>query len=137
MRINAWSEITAMFVSFLVAVFLQLIYPHLGLPELASWQRLLIVMGITTVAWVSVTLLTKPTEASKCKEFQDKIHTSRHDIAWGVLAMFLTCAAVYSAMFAAGYWIYGETVLAIVTTSTFAVSTAAVIPVVKRLNGKV
>lgn len=137
MRINAWSEITAMFVSFLVAVFLQLIYPHLDLPELASWQRLLIVMGVTTLAWVSVTFLTKPTEAAKCKEFKEKIHTTRHDIAWGILAMFLACAAVYSAMFSAGYWIYGNTVLAIVTTSIFVISGVAVIPVVKRLNGKI
>ena len=36
MRINAWSEITAMAVSFLVAVFLQLVYPHLGGPPLAA-----------------------------------------------------------------------------------------------------
>ncbi|MBR1705704.1 MAG: Na+:solute symporter [Bacteroidales bacterium] len=136
MRINAWSEITAMFVSFIVAVFLQLIYPHLGLPELTSWQNLLIVMGITTVAWVGVTLLTKPTGKATQEAFQEKIHTTRHDIAWGLLAMTLACASVYSAMFAVGYWIYGETTLAIIMTAVFIVSTAALLPVIQRLNGK-
>ena len=136
MRINAWSEITAMAVSFLVAVFLQLIYPHLGLPALASWQCLLIIMGITTVAWVAVTLLTKPTDEVTQEEFKKKIHTTRHDIAWGLLSMTIACASVYSAMFSVGYWIYGETVHAIVTTSIFVVSTSILIPVVRRLNGK-
>lgn len=136
MRINAWSEITAMFVSFLVACFLQLVYPHLGLPALASWQNLLIVMGITTVAWVTVTLLTKPTEPEKCAEFQAKIHTSRHDIAWGLLAMTVACASIYSAMFAAGYWIYGKITLAAILTVVFAATAALMIPIVRRLNGK-
>ena len=136
MRINAWSEITAMAVSFVVAVFLQLVYPHLGFPVLTSWQRLLIVMGITTVAWVGVTLLTKPTDAVTQADFKAKIHTSRHDIAWGLLAMTIACAAVYSAMFSVGYWLYSETTMAIITTSIFVVSTAFLIPVVRRLNGK-
>jgi Na+/proline symporter len=52
MRINAWSEITAMAVSFLVAVFLQLVYPHLGGPPLAAWHRLLVVMAAASApAW--------------------------------------------------------------------------------------
>lgn len=136
MRINAWSEITAMFVSFIVAIFLQLIYPHLGLPELTSWQNLLIVMGITTVAWVTVTLLTKPCGEEKLKEFNDRIHTSRHDIAWGLLAMSLACMSVYSAMFSVGYWIYGRTLVAVITTVVFVISTIFLIPVVRRLNGK-
>lgn len=134
MRINAWSEITAMFVSLVVSIFLQLVYPHLGGPELADWQNLLIVMGITTVAWVTVTLLTKPVEEFKRKEFQKKINTSRHDIAWGLLAMTVSCLCIYSAMFAAGYWIFGNTTLAIIMTVSFVISGLALIPIVKKLN---
>ena len=134
MRINAWSEITAMIVSFLVAVFLELIYPHLDMPELLSWHKLIIGIAITTISWVSVTLLTKPTDAAKRAEFQSKINTSRHDIAWGLLAMTTACAAVYSAMFAVGYWIYGEVLLASITTTTFIFATLALWPIIKRLN---
>lgn len=136
MRINAWSEITAMIVSFLVAVFLELVYPHLDLPVLLSWHKLLIGIAITTAAWVSVTLLTKPTDPEKCAEFQSKINTSRHDIAWGLLAMMVTCITVYSAMFSVGYWIYGETLLASITTTTFAVTLISLWPIFKHLNIK-
>ena len=136
MRINAWSEITAMIVSFLVAVFLELVYPHLDLPVLLSWHKLLIGIAITTAAWVSVTLLTKPTDPEKCAEFQSKINTSRHDIAWGLLAMMVTCITVYSAMFSVGYWIYGETLLASITTTTFAVALISLWPIFKHLNIK-
>ena len=136
MRINAWSEISAMIVSFLVAVFLELIYPHLDLPQLLSWHKLLIGIVITTISWVSVTFLTKPTNPEKCAEFQSKIHTSRHDIAWGLLAMTMTCVTVYSAMFSVGYWIYGETLLASITTTTFTLGLVSLWPIFKRLNIK-
>jgi Na+/proline symporter len=136
MRINAWSEITAMAVSFAVAVFLQLVYPHLGGPELAAWHRLLIVMSVTTAAWVGVTLLTPPTEAAKRAAFQNKIRASGHDIAWGMLAMTVSCAAIYSLMFAGGYWIYGRIVFAAVMTIVSVASGLLLIPILHRLNHK-
>ena len=134
MRINAWSEITAMAVSFLVAVFLQLVYPHLGGPELASWHRLLIVMSITTVAWVGVTLLTPPTDAAKRAAFQNKIRASGHDIAWGVLAMTVSCVSIYSLMFAVGGWIYGRAASAAALTALAVVAGISLVPVLKRLG---
>ena len=136
MRINAWSEIAAMTVSFAVAVFLQLVYPHCGGPELASWHKLLVTMAITTACWVAVTLLTPPTDAAKRLAFQTKIRANRHDIAWGLLATSVACLAIFSAMFAVGYWIYGETVAAVVMTAVFATSSISLMPVMKKLNGR-
>ena len=136
MRINAWSEITAMAVAFVVAVFLQLVYPHLGLPPLQAWHRLIIVMTITTAAWVAVTLLTPPTEAAKRAAFQNKIRANGHDIAWGMLAMTVSCIAIYALMFASGYWIYGRTAIAAVMTSVAIVSGLALLPILKNLNSK-
>ena len=136
MRINAWSEITAMAVSFAVAVFLQLVYPYLGLPPLQSWHRLIIVMVITTAAWVGVTLLTPPTEAAKRAAFQDKIRANGHDIAWGMLAMTVACVAIYSMMFAAGYWIYGKALLASAMTVVSVAAGCALWPILKNLNSK-
>ena len=136
MRINAWSEITAMAVSFVVAVLLQLVYPHLGLPPLQSWHRLIIVMVITTAAWVGVTLLTPPTEAAKRAAFQNKIRANGHDIAWGMLAMTVACVAIYSMMFAAGYWIYGRPVVASVMTAVAVVAGCVLCPILKNLNSK-
>jgi Na+/proline symporter len=136
MRINAWSEITAMAVSFVVAVFLQLVYPHLGLPPLQAWHRLIIVMVITTAAWVGVTLLTPPTEAVKRAAFQNKIRANGHDIAWGLLAMSVACVGIYSMMFAAGYWIYGKTPIASVMTAIAVTAGLTLIPILKKLNSK-
>ena len=136
MRINAWSEITAMAVSFVVAVFLQLVYPHLDLPPLLAWHRLLIVMAITTAAWVGVTLATPPTEAAKRAAFQCRIHASGHDIAWGLLATTVASFAIYALMFAAGLWIYGRTLAASALTAFAVAAGIAIIPVLKRLNNK-
>ena len=136
MRINAWSEITAMAVSFVVAVFLQLVYPHLGGPKLAAWHRLLIVMAITTAAWVAVTFLTPPTEAAKRAAFQNKILANGHDIAWGMLAMTVSCVAIYSLMFAVGGWIYGRIAFAAALTSVSVAAGLLLIPVLRRLNPK-
>jgi Na+/proline symporter len=135
MRINAWSEITAMAVSFAVAVFLQLVYPRLGWPELAAWHRLVIVMSVTTVAWVAVTFLTPATDAARLAAFQSKIRANRHDIAWGLLAMTVASACIYAMMFASGYWIYGRFALAAAMTAVAAVSGAALVPILRRLNG--
>ena len=134
MRINAWSEITAMAVSFLVAVFLQLVYPHFDLPPLLAWQRLLIVMAVTTAAWVGVTFLTSPTDAAKRAAFQNKIRANGHDIAWGLLAMTVSSVAIYALMFASGYWIYGRTTIAAVMTSIAVISGLALLPILKNLN---
>ena len=136
MRINAWSEITAMAVSFIVAVFLQLVYPHFDLPPLQSWHRLIIVMVITTFAWVSVTLLTPPTEAVKRAAFQNKIRANGHDIAWGLLAMTVASAGIYAMMFAAGYWIYGRVPVAFVMTIAAVVFCGLLFPILKKLNSK-
>jgi len=55
-RINAASEISAMVISFLVAVYFEFIHDSLGLPVLIEWQRLVIGVGITTIGWILVTL---------------------------------------------------------------------------------
>ena len=129
MRINAWSEITAMAVSFVVAVSLKLF-----MPELRPWQQLLIVMGVTTVAWVGVTLLTPPTEAVKRASFQNRIRANGHDIAWGLLAMTVACICIYAMMFASGYWIYGRTGIASAMTAIAVLSGIGLFPILRRLN---
>ena len=94
MRINAWSEITAMAVSFVAAVSLKLF-----VPELHSWQQLLIVMAITTMAWVGVTLLTSPTDAAVIAKFRATVRASGRDVGKGVLWTFLAAFGIYVTMY--------------------------------------
>lgn len=145
-RINAYSEITAMVVSFLVALYFQFIHVETGLPMPDSGVKLIIGVGFTTLAWLAVTYLTKP-ESQKTligfyqlvypggpgwkkvlnKAEQEGVRIEERKKGWdvpqGILAMVLGCFAVYSALFATGNWIYGKYSLAIILTFVFAIST--------------
>ncbi len=150
-RINAFSELTAMIVSFLFAIYVELIHPDLfpGV-ELAAWVKLLSGVGITTVAWVAVTFMTRPTEQSVLLSFYTKVNPGgpgwrrvleraraegeeiEMESGWivplGILCMFAGCVAVYSALFAIGYLIYGNLPLALVLV---AVAVLAVIYILR------
>ena len=54
-----------------------------------------------------------------------EVRATRGELPLGILAMTLGCLAVYSALFATGYWIYGQTVTALVLTGVAVASTAA------------
>ncbi|MDR4988861.1 MAG: sodium:solute symporter family protein [Bacteroidales bacterium] len=67
-RINAWSEIAAMIAPY--AVYPTLVF-HYGL----SYENtLLIIVAWSTLVWVTVTFLTRPTETSQLKSFYEKVH---------------------------------------------------------------
>ncbi len=156
-RINAWSEITAMVVSFLVACWFQFVHTRIGLPVLESWQTLLIGVGVTTAAWLLVTLLTRPTERETLVQFYRLVHpggpgwarvvrevgvegetAGADSLAWdvprGILCMVLGCLAVYATLFAIGSWIYANYGLAIVLTAVAVVTAGALIKVWSRLQ---
>ncbi|MBN1271047.1 MAG: Na+:solute symporter [Candidatus Aminicenantes bacterium] len=144
-RINAASEIAAMVVSFLVAVYFRLIHDHTGLPQLDQWQELTIGVCITTFGWLCVTFLTKPTEEKTLVSFCRLVKpggpgwskitgrlrgpdesSESGDKAWqvprGLLCMFLGCSAVYSTLFAVGHWIYGHRTVAMILSAIALVS---------------
>jgi solute:Na+ symporter, SSS family len=139
-RINAISELTAMIVSLAVAVYLELVHPSLfpdAVPGASA--RLLIGVGITTVAWIAATLLTRPSDEATLRSFYMLVQPGgpgwravvqraaadgvplEHDgdgwiVPQGILAMVAGCFAVYAALFATGYWIYGRWLAASVLT---------------------
>jgi SSS family solute:Na+ symporter len=59
-RIHAISELTAMIVSFLVAIALEIVLPNISNIELEGHHKLVIGVAITTIAWVAATLLYSP-----------------------------------------------------------------------------
>lgn len=92
-RINAFSEITAMIVSFLVAIFFLILSSYhnsqielliaSGLDRadaiqkigpLKSYEELIIGVSITTISWIIATLLTKPTSTEKLISFYKLVH---------------------------------------------------------------
>jgi len=153
-RINAYSEITAMVASFVVAlVFYFLPRFKLFADAPKNWAftvggyefirvtdaividgqgQLVLGVFLTTIAWILVTLVTKPSDPETLRTFVQTINPAgkgwdqvkaaaeaegqpiqpaegRINLGQGVLAMSLGCAAVYSFLFATGYFVYGET----------------------------
>lgn len=126
-RINAYSEISAMIISFIVALTFRI--GDFGLP---SYVELLIGVAITTVGWLAVTFMTQPTNKEVLINFYKKIKPAkygweavlesalangemkREDLEQGrlpleFLCVIIGCFTVYGALFATGYLIYGNT----------------------------
>ena len=130
-RINAYSEVTAMTVSFILALYFKLIHEKLGFDPIANDIQLVLGVAITTVSWVVVTLLTPPSDKSTLNEFykitqpggpgwdkvvsdakEDGIDLDTEKRAWnvptGILCMLVGSVGIYGALFSTGYFIYGE-----------------------------
>lgn len=128
-RINAYSEITGMVVSFILALlFTENIGPEV-LSSIPADYKLLLSVGVTTVSWVLVTLVTKPTDSRKLADFFNLVMP--YGKGWNgykriaekenifleegvgkpsvdILAMFLGIVIVYAALFSVGQFIYGN-----------------------------
>jgi len=138
-RINAFSEIAAMIVSFSITIYFEFIHQALGFERFEHWKQLVIGVAITTVSWVIVTLFTRPTDERTLTDFVKLINpggpgwkkvedrakkngisiesqASRPNLPMGILCMFLGCVLVYSAIFATGFWIYDKMFMAAILT---------------------
>ncbi|WP_336129069.1 sodium:solute symporter family protein [Mesoflavibacter sp. CH_XMU1422-2] len=123
-RINPYSEIAAMVISFLIAVFF-FINGKLDTPMVTiagHWQLVLGVV-ITTFGWIIVTLLTQPTDAKTLATFNALIFGDESKFkGFGnkTISFFCGVFGVYALLFSIGSFIYSDTlkgfVLLIVTT---------------------
>ncbi len=130
-RINAYSELTAMIVSFLLAIYLDIIHKKLGFEPIPEHIKLVTSVVLTTIAWVTVTFLTRPTEQGVLVSFYKKIKPAAGgwkpvinkaiaantlestEVRAGklplqILGMLAGCFLVYGALFGTGYLIYGN-----------------------------
>jgi Na+/proline symporter len=148
-RINAWSELSAMLISFVVAVYFAggLTLEPIGLAASVSWPTpdwnasLQLVAGVlvTTAGWIVVTMLTPPADPETLKSFHRLIRPmgpgwkgagldlqdeSGDSPAAAFLAWFLGCVAVYGAVMGTGYLLYGRTLLAVVCLGAAALASA-------------
>lgn len=131
-RINAWSEITAMFASGIISILLKLtpIGPFLfnsdnGLFE--DYMEYPFVVIVTTCLWLIVTFITKPESDKVLINFYSKIRPGgpgwnkvliksnitkekfeNKALIDGLYAMIIGSVLIYSIMFSTGYLLYGE-----------------------------
>ena len=140
-RINAYSEITAMVVSFLLAIYFQVLHTRFGFSPIANDLQFLWSVGLTTLAWVAVTLLTAPSDMDTLTDFVRKIqpggpgwakvraHMQTEEstvqgwsIPTGILCMLVGAFAIYSSLFSTGYFIYGKTGVGLILAALSLVS---------------
>ena len=102
MRINAWTEIVAMIVSFLAAVFFQLVWPHISSEPLLFWEKLLWTIAVTTVCWLVATFLTRPEKSEVIAHFKSLVRADGRDVGKGLLKMFFASMAIFALMWGIG-----------------------------------
>jgi Na+/proline symporter len=143
-RINAWSEISAMFSSGILAILMEttslkafLFDPESGIfPE---WGELPFIMIVTSIVWLTATFITQPESKVVLQSFYLKIQPGgpgwskvvkeakeedveivntkeKWSVPSGITAMLLGVVLIYSLLFATGYWIYGRTLPAVIIT---------------------
>jgi Na+/proline symporter len=127
-RINAYTEISAMAISFAVAIFFEVINPKVGwidIPVEASYLKLVYSVSITTVGWLIVTFLTQPEKDEVLLSFYRKVQPA--SLGWKAVLdrfpaekqekgrlgmeiglMLVGTVMVYAALFSTGFFIYGE-----------------------------
>jgi solute:Na+ symporter, SSS family len=122
-RINAWSEIAGMAISFGIAVYFQFVHTALGFAPLSPTVQLVTGIAITTIGWLAVTFATPPTDRATLQAFYDRIRpmgpgwqgavttgpaTPGESVTAAFLCWFLGCVIIYAALFGTGYLLYGK-----------------------------
>jgi Na+/proline symporter len=117
-RINAWSEISAMFTALVVSLYLRYAQPFADAGPVLFAKSALTTTLITTLVWVVVTFVTPPEPLPKLLDFYRRVRP--HAAGWGPLAAqcpdvpptrdlganlwawLLGCVMVYSVLFGTG-----------------------------------
>ena len=125
-RINAWSEISAMIASFVVAIFLQFV---LGMDtgNAATFAKVMLITVISSSAvWLTVTFLTQPDNESTLLNFYEKVHPGGslwkpiakkssvegdRGLIWNLIDWMVGIILIYSTLFGVGKIILGNVLI--------------------------
>ncbi|MEM8847243.1 MAG: Na+:solute symporter, partial [Bacteroidota bacterium] len=164
-RINAWSEISAMFASGLISITVSIPYINSFLFDMdeglfPNWFEFPFVVILSTIIWLTVTFLTKPDDDQKLFDFYKRIQpggkgwkrvidlakqknisivtdTGKWMVPQGLLAMILGCLLVYCILFTTGMFIYGNTGVAWIMLGVAVVLGFLLFKVWKLIGGKI
>ena len=152
-RVNVYSELTAMIVSFLVAIMFEVIIPN----NFSVEEKLIIGVTITTISWLIVTLITPPSSMETLQNFYKKIQPGgpgwkkvieeseakginitgkkeKWDVPSGILCMLFGSISVYSILFGIGYLLYSKTTTGIIFMLISVLSVIVLMKFWKRLS---
>lgn len=100
MRVNAWSEVSAMVASAVGALVVTAAWPAAGFEPLHSWEKMCVVTLFTSVVWLAVTFLTPRVPAAVVGRFRAKVRSSGRDVGRGVLQTAVASCGVFASLFA-------------------------------------
>jgi len=122
-RINAYSELAAMVISFFLAVYFEMYYDGPLLPH----ERMMIGVALTTVSWLLVTIITRPTDNQTLHSFyklirpyktgwkpvitQELLNAQRENapsLSKDLFLVFVGTVMIYAALLGTGWLIYGQ-----------------------------
>jgi Na+/proline symporter len=152
-RVNVYSELTAMIVSFIVALAFEFIIPN----NFSVEEKLIIGVTITTISWLIVTLITPPSNMETLQNFYKKIQPGgpgwkkvieeseskgititgkkeKWDVPSGILCMLFGSISVYSILFGIGYILYSQITTGIIFLIISVLSVVALMKFWKRLS---
>lgn len=118
LRINPYSEIAAMAVSFVLAILLFL--NNKMEQPIINWEshwQLVFGVVITTIVWVVVTLLTKPSDKETLQKFENLVFDKQgkfHHFNYKIGAFFTGVIGIYAILFGTGFYIYSDYFSAII-----------------------
>lgn len=128
------SEIVAMVVSFLVALVMTFVVKD----SMADHMKLITGVAVTTLAWVTTAMMTRPTDEKVLSSFFRLIrphaygwkpvvekgmasgeitaaHLRSGSLAAEIMMMFLGCICIYALLFGMGYVLYGRMMAGLVS----------------------
>ncbi len=142
-RINAWSEVAAMASSFLVSIGI-FVAGKMGHPIPVN-LALIGTVAFTTIAWLSVTYLTAPTDRKTLVAFYDRVRPagpgwsmiraesglppSPDSMTVSLIGWVFGCTFVYAALFGTGSFLYGKHSIAVAWLVVFIVSGVGLVKV--------
>jgi Na+/proline symporter len=148
-RVSAWSEVAAMFSSFIVATgFFVATKMGMGVPSHVS---LLLTILVTSVTWIATTYLAPPTDRATLRAFYDRVRpagpgwagiraesglpASSDSLPMSFLCWVLGCTAVYALLFGSGSFLYGRNPQGIMWTVLFIISAGSLWRLMSKMWG--
>ncbi|WP_422349463.1 sodium:solute symporter family protein [Flagellimonas sp.] len=163
-RINAWTEISAMFASGILSILLKVtpLGPMLFATDggvFPDWGEIPFVMIVTSIIWLTATFVTQPESKEVLQSFYKKIQPGgpgwskvveeakdsgieidkgeKWTVPSGIGAMLLGVVLIYSLMFSTGHWIYGKTTSAMIMSVIALVSGLLLIRVWNKMKDNI
>jgi Na+/proline symporter len=136
-RINAYTEIAAMISSMVIAGYFSFFHDKMGFLPMEDWQKMVIGVVLTTLVWIIASYVTPPTDEKTLRNFVrlikpdgpgwndviqrahldgEELRTEKGQLPNEILGVVVGSVTVYATLMASGFWIYSETVPAVILT---------------------